>query len=518
MISRAEWRWVGAYAAAAMLLTTLPYMAAFASANDEWRFSGFLLAVEDGNSYIAKMAQGAHGAWLFRLPYSYEHEQGALLYAFHLALGKLAGQDHGAMVAAYHAARVVFGIALIVVSYVFLAEFLPRVDQRRMAILLTAFGGGLGWLATLVGRGEMLGSLPVDFISPEAYSFLVLFGLPHLAAARCLLLLGLLAYLRQRPVVSGLALLAASVIQPLSVMVAWLVMGAHAVLASRYAASEGWELPQAVRRLAVTTAISAPLVVYVVYLFAADPVLRQWNAQNQLMSPHPLHYGLAFGVLGVPAFFGLGALWRGDRSLALLAGVWLALTPLLLYAPVPTQRRLIEAVQLPLVALAVLGLTVVLAQWRRVLVPVILGLSFPTAILLWLGALQTARFPAEPIFHSADQVASFTWLARQAQPRQVVLAAYSTGNVLPAYAPLVAYIGHGPETIFLAEKLPRVAAFYAAATSDIARRELLAAGRVSWVIFGPHEKALGEFDPEAASYLAWRFEAGNYRVYEVLSR
>ncbi len=520
-VTRREWGWAAAISMCIMALTSVPYLVAAASQTANWRFGGFLIAVEDGNSYIAKMSEGAHGAWLFTLPYSSEPQRGAFFYALYMLLGRLAGTTHTAQVLVYHAARVVFGVALLLAGYAFLAEFLPRLRQRRLGLLLVAFGGGLGWLVVFAFPRGLLGSLPVDLISPEAFSWLVLFGFPHLAAARCLLLLGLLAYLRGHGVLAGLALLGAAIIQPLLAVVAWVVVGVHVGLSAWWlwhqAGYKGWPagLWRDFRTAVILVALSAPMVLYTVYVFSTDPVLRQWNAQNQLPSPSPIHYLLAYGIWLILAIPGWRVLWRRQPRLALLAGGWLAVAPLLLYVPIPTQRRLIEAVQLPLVALAVLGLTVALRRWRRWLGPLFLAATLPTAALLWLGAIVAARATGEPAFHPADQVAAFGWLAQNARPGQVALAAFDTGNALPAYAPLIAYIGHGPETVFLAEKAPRVAAFYQSATPDTERLRLLADGRVAYVVDGPHEQALGSFDPAQAGYLSLRFRSGSYAIYAV---
>jgi hypothetical protein len=98
----------------------------------------------------------------------------------------------------------------------------------------------------------------------------------------------------------------------------------------------------------------------------------------------------------------------------------------------------------------------------------------------------------------------------------VALGAYESGNVLPAYTSLVVYIGHGPETVYASEKRPRVTQFYQASTSAQARQQLLAEGHVAWVIWGPYEQALGDFNPATAGYLRQAFSNGVYSVYEVL--
>jgi hypothetical protein len=516
IVTRREWRWATGFALMVMAVTTVPYIVAAASQTPAWQFGGFLIAVDDGNSYLANMGEGARGAWLFTLPYSSEPQRGVLLYGFYLLLGRLAGRDHTALLLAYHAARIVCGVLLLLTSYMFLAEFLPRRRQRRLAVLLVAVGGGLGWLLVALFPNGLLRSLPVDFISPEAFSFLVLFAFPHLAAARCLFLLGLLAYMRGHGLLAGLALFAVGLIQPLSVIVAWAVVTVHLALSWRRQPSRGgWsDWRRRARAAIILGLLSAPMVVYTVVIFSTDPVLSQWNAQNKLPSPSPLHYVLAYGVWLLVAVPGWRVLSRRRPQWALLAGGWLLLAPVMLYAPIPTQRRLIEAIQVPLAALTVLGLSVALRRFRPWLTPAVLALCLPTSLIILLGAVVVARGPGEPIFHPADEVAAFGWLADHSQPGQVALSSYETGNVLPAYAPLVAYIGHGPETILLDRKAPLVAAFYQSTTADVDRRTLLATGRIRYVIFGPHERALGNFDPARAPYLQWRFAIGNYSIYE----
>ncbi|MBI4769225.1 MAG: hypothetical protein HY784_02125 [Chloroflexi bacterium] len=160
-----------------MLLTLLPYLQGFARQTAAWRFSGFVFGVEDGNSYIAKMLQGHAGAWLYRLPYSSEPQRGALIHPYYLLLGKLAvgpGALHGQLLALFQLARLGSGFVMLLATYRFLAEFLPAVGARRIGLLLAALGGGLGWLLALLGREGWLGSLPLDFYSPETFGFLTL--------------------------------------------------------------------------------------------------------------------------------------------------------------------------------------------------------------------------------------------------------------------------------------------------------------------------------------------------------
>ena len=518
-VTAAEWRWVLVFALAVMAFTLVPYLVAWGAEHAGWQFGGFLLAVEDGNAYLARMGRGAQGQLLETLSFSTEPQRGALLLpALHL-LGWLAGPDPRTELIVYHAARVLSGVGLLAASYAFLAAFIATVPWRRVALVLVALGGGLGWLiAVLVPGGAWLGSLPPDLILPEAFSFLVLFNFVHLALARALLLLALLAYLRGRGGWAGGLLLLAGLNQPLEIGLAGALMGLHVGLGwlLRHRVP-GWPWARDLRTAVTAGLIAGPLLVYITITLRLDPLLRQWMAQNILPSPPPIHYVLAYAVLLLPAGLGLRALWRSTPRLAVLAVVWVVLAFGLAYLPVPPQRRFLEGVQLPLVALAGLGLDQLAQRWRRPAVWVVLALSLPTTLLIWLGALGAARQGQAPIFRPPDELAAFAWLRDNARLGDAGLAAYATGNALPAYTPLYAYVGHGPETVYLADKLPRVAAFYAAASPDADRRALLREAGIDYVLFGPPERALGTFDPGAAEYLVEQFAAGDYAVYAVVA-
>ena len=197
VVARAEWRWVLAAALVALAIVNVPYLAGGSSERPERVFGGCILLVDDCYSYLAKMRQGAEGAWLFHLAYTPEPHRGALFFPFHLLLGKVAALLPGGdltvrMVWVYHAARVIFGLGLLLTVYRFLAACTERVAVRWLAWLMVTFGGGLGWLLIVFGQSNWLGNPPLDFYLPEGFAFLVLFGFPHLALAQSLLLWGIL--------------------------------------------------------------------------------------------------------------------------------------------------------------------------------------------------------------------------------------------------------------------------------------------------------------------------------------
>ena len=94
-----------------------------------------------------------------------------------------------------------------------------------------------------------------------------------------------------------------------------------------------------------------------------------------------------------------------------------------------------------------------------------------------------------PVFRLKDESRAFDYLRQVATPGDVVLASFDTSNALPAWAPLRVVIGHGPESVGLADLRPQVEAFYFPAPSDEETKQLLEEQGVRYVIRGPLERS-----------------------------
>ncbi|MGQ9889468.1 MAG: hypothetical protein ACUVSX_13395 [Aggregatilineales bacterium] len=521
-VSGREWRRVLLLALALAVLTSVPYWIGWLAADDAQHFSGFLFGVEDGHSYTGKMRLGAQGRWDFYLFYTVEaHDSAPLLFLPYIIPGQVAGlllaetdpAMTGLLVGLYHLLRIAFGAALVAVTYRFAAEFLNSPRLRFLALILAALGGGLGWALLLVGE------TPPEFYIPEGFTFQILLSLPHLALARVALLGGLLALF---------AALRGSWRWALVAGLCWLLMGLAVpfYLAVIYAALAAWKLAawllghrfpaQLAWRAALAALTTLPLFVYNALVFTANPAFARWSAQNQLPSPPPLHYALAYLPLALLALPG-GALAarraQRDARCALLIG-WPLVVPLLVYLPVNVQRRLAEAVIVPLSALAALGLARLVrrlpaAGARRAATAAAVGALSLSSLALLLLALLAAASRAEPVFVPGGLVRAFDWLNAHAEPGAVVFAAFRTGNRLPAYTHLRAFVGHGPETLDAVAKTAQAEAFFRGALSPAEQAALLAGQRVGYIVYGPSERRLA---PDAPAPPAWA--AGLVALYD----
>ena len=539
-ISAREWRWVAIFALSVMALTCVPYLVGAAAAGHGWTFSGFVFGAEDGYSYLAKMRLGARGEWLFTIRYTDEPHSAAFFFAPYLLLGKIAAlfaepsspRLFAALIVTFHAARVAAGALLLGVIYRFAAHFLRDVRARRTALALIALGGGLGWLLTLLGRSEWLGSLPLDFYVPEAYTFLILYGLPHLALARVALLLGLLLMLGalgaerwlKRALGAGVAWAVMGLCVPFYVAVLYVLLGAWGLVSWARWRRFPRRLAQ---RAGVAALVPLPYLGYTAWMFWHDEVLAGWSAQNLLPAPHPLHYAAGYGVWLVFALIAVPRFWRAGGEGHLLLVAWLALLPIV-YLPLNVQRRLGEGVIVALGVLAVAGAAGGnvapagdggraargeqsspptrgkaargapkgarrRAPSRRAFA-VLLALTLPTsALLLFGGALSAAR-PQRPLFWPTAELRALDALNALAPPDAVVLSLKPSGAVIPARSDLIAYIGHGPETLYSAQKAAQAERFFADTLPADERRAVLA--RVDYIFYGELERALSP-DPSA---------------------
>lgn len=526
-MNRDHVRWCLGFSILLALVTTLPYLMGFTRDSEAWCFTGFVFAVEDGNSYIAKMLQGASGAWLFQTPYTAEMQRGVLAFLPYILLGKLASPPelHTQLVAIFHLFRVLAIPFLVFATYQFAEVFLTSESWRRWAVVVSTAGGGLGWVLLLWNASGPLEGPPLEFYSPESFGFLALFGIPHLIVARGLFLLALTNYLRgaksrRRAWSAGVFLLAMGLFQPITIVTSYAVIGAHqALLGIRFLRSGGMEIWRPWLRAAVQTAlIPLPFVLYNLWRFSTDDYLRRWALQNVIRSPAPAQYLLSYGLLLVPAIAGVWICWRHRaeaRRLMLVA--WVLILPALAYFPHNLQRRLPDGAWVALTVLAAIGLDHWLAGRKPgpALGISLAGASLFSSLVLIVGGLGAASNRTPPVFRDAEEVVAFQWIGEHASPGDVVLAAYSTGNAMPAWAPVRVLIGHGPESADLARMQTQVEGFFADEMGPPEREQFLARNRVDWIFWGPAERAFGSMNPPGAVDGLLAYDRGGYFVFAV---
>ena len=540
-VARGEWLWVLGWSVVAVVVTSFPYCVGLVVSSPELQFGGMVYNVQDINGYLAKMNQGARGEWLFHIPYTAEEHPGTIFFLFHRLLGKAAALTGLSLEWTYHLARIACGVGLLLTVYCFLAAYTPHRAVRRIAFLLIAFSGGLGWLFVLLGRAEWAGSLPLDMILPEGYLFLVLYSVPHIALAVAGMLWSLL-FLRRASrlgspwwaLAAGATLLGVGLLAAFYILIPYAVLGVDWLATALRRRKPDW---RAAGLFCLSGVLPALVLGYNLYYFTFDPVYSAWAAQNIATSPHPLHYIAGYLIVGALALRGIGWAVKKHMWSLQLPILWIAITPLLVYLPFGLQRRLVVGVQVPLGLMAALGMVygVLLpvgrsrlmrwlsrfpryskAKMRRFLAVALVLATVPTYALLIAGNSVQVLGRSWPIFHQRAELDMLDWLRAHTLPCETVLCAYETGNYVPARAGNRVFLGIGSETIRIEEKRAAVRRFFAADTDHGWRRALLADYGIAYVVIGPYERQLGDFSGDAA-YLSLDYANESYRVYRVVN-
>lgn len=438
-------------------ITSLPYLLGWVLAGDNSSYTGLLLAAEDGNSYLAKMLSGANGAWLFRTPYTAFPQKGFLAFFPYILLGKISTpfDNYFARIFLYHLFRLA-GIGFTTFAlYRFISLFIEDFRCRILTLGLVTFGGGLGFLYTFGFRNLWI-DLPLEFYSPETFGFLAYLAVPHLVWARGFLFLGLTKFLQENAnraikqgIEIGLYWNLLALMQPLTVPVGWLVLitftFCEIIFGIIRGLRSGFYIYKKLIKLGVIILISSPLVVYTFIAFQRDPFLKNWSAQNIILSPPLTDYLLAYGLV-IPIIL-TGTIRKQLRGMfeSRLLWCWLVILPFLIYFPHLLQRRMAEGGYIVLSILAMSevfkpgGIKKTAVLWY--------SLNFLTTFLFLIGAIITITGKPYPLFLSQNETQLFYVVQQNIPNQSVVLADWELSTLLPAHAPIRVIIGHGPESI-----------------------------------------------------------------------
>ena len=522
IIHRREWLWAAVWSLIILVVACLPYLYGAAISTPTDPFSGFVIGIEDGNSYLAKMQEGRSGYWLFQLAYTPEPHPGELFFIFYILLGKLAGWLNWPNSIVFHLSKLITIPLSVLASYFFMAYFIERVRLRQIALLILSFSGGLGWLWLVLGGSAQLGKMPVDLWVPDASFFLASLTFAHLPLAQGLLLLFAITSLdfiqtgqKNLGLIAAGCGLVVSLIHPYTLPIIGTILGLY-ILWQFYRQRQVW---LNTTRLLLITLPSLPYLIYVLWVFSYNPTFIAWKDQSLTYSPAPIHYLLGFGFTLLLALLGLWVTRQQTDYKQQFLRIWIISVPFLLYIPLALQRRFLDSYQAPLAVLAAVGLAWLLERmarqrWRANFLGFILLWMSLTNILLMVGAVITISQKPATIFLTASEVAAAHWLSEQEGP-VVVLSLYQTGNYLPTVANVRAFAGHGPETVNSDEKRAQAKAFFSDAVDDAWRRALLEKFDVRYIYYSPNEKAGGGLVPSRTPYLKEIYRNEDVQIFEI---
>jgi len=475
----------------------------------------------DSLSYFAKMGQGQQGQWLFHLPYTAQTHAGIPIYTYYLFLGHIARWTALPIPLIFHLARVVNGLILLLVIYLFIRQLTEIKAERRFIFTLVAISSGLGWLAATIGVQS------TDLTIPESNTFYTLMNNPHFPLSQALLLLIAMSYLfppatNRKMLIGELSLVAiASILlaslQPYMLIVTWGI----ALFYSIWLWWDNHRVPQApMLRLVVSVVVGGAVVAMTAMALISDPLLQGWMNQNLTPSPAVFSYVSGYGLLLIPAAY--GAIWaiRARPQAGKVMLVWILVTLLAVYAPTTIQRRFVSGAHVPLAILAGLGICRVwMPRWglMRRWAWAYLVLTCLTSVVIVLIVTRVTLANSASFFLSAEESQALAWLQEHAPPDGVVVSSPELGAFIPAFTSQRVVVGHWAETVDFAATSLQVQRFYSTASSSPALCPELTEWGANYLLVGPRERDIGatDLDASAGSGLIKVAQFNDVEIYQV---
>jgi hypothetical protein len=446
-------------------------------------------------------------------------------------------------VTAYWGYMTVSRVSLLLVSYLFVSTFLDRISQRRLAFLLIFFSSGLGGLflslGAVVQSQGLYQAFNADLRFKELNTFLTLYCHPHFALSLALILLLARSWFRhlirsrKRDLLAALAcLLLIGLFNPYSLV---------AADAALVASCAGMTLAQ--RRLVPSTAlallaallVTAPLLVYNFFTFVRDPFWgRIYSAQSAHthVTPGPLPLIAGYGLVLVLAILGSNVRPASHSSRSRFAVLWAGACFVVAYLPFSFQSRALFGVHPFLCLLAVHGMEHLSRLGRhtcqeRLHRLVRIGVR-SLVVFLFTGSVVGVYFTvlafsfdfgnlgkAVGVYEKAPLAKVAERLTESAALDDLVMAAYRSGNFLVAHSPVRAFYGHFNATLEPEEKRNQVEVFYSSSTPDSWRKNLIDQYGITFVLYGPYEAEIGDFDPGQVDCMQLDRQVEDVALYKV---
>lgn len=555
-------------------LLVLPYVIGHLNAAEGTVFTGLLVNLEDG-TYLSAIEQGRSGAWLYRSHFTVESHEPVFLEGFYLALGQVGRLLNLSTVVMWHLGQFTANLILFLTIFAFTSLFLESNRQRFTAYLLALFGAGFDWwqFPAWFERAAAFEVVPIDLRFPEAHIFYSALTFPHFVAGITLILLalGLTYYALTRPIENkkrwllavgaGMANLLLGVVYPYLIYLTAVILAAFYLyllmgrVRNDRLAGEGVSWGSVldwteIGLLAIVFGIPLPLYIYYAIVFLNNPVLQIWNEQAYTPSPNPVHYLLTYGLYLFLAVLyplkrrgGSGQEVNDERNQSqfrlglVFLWIWLGAAAVLLYAPLNSQRRFVEGLQVPLSILAVVGFYQVAWPWfrnsrlmqgllkrprysaagmQRLVVLSLIGLAGLGNVYLYSSTLlELGLNQPFPLFRPQSEFEAMAWLEEHLEPGQIVLASYRTGSFLPYRTGATVVVGNQYETNNFSEKSREVRQFFGPESTDDWRRELLAGYDISYIFLGPEERRLGGDQMVIGDYLEISYQNEGVIIYKV---
>jgi hypothetical protein len=533
-ISKHEWLFVGCFAALIVIVTAIPYLFGYWSTPAGMTYTGVhYLTPGDTNTYLATIESTKQGDNIALNLYTGEPQRRIFISPLWLSVGWLAKIFNLSNLLALHLARSLLVIIFVFIMYLLLAYLFQSPRKRKWMLILILFSSGLGaFFNPFLFNVNNLYEHPTDMWVVESITFLTLYHSPHVIASLILIvlifLLMLLAFEHNKlrySIGAGVAGFFLVWFHPFNGPTVYVTLGTFIVLLAWWRRRIAW--PQ-IKHFIVFGCFPIPAALYLYLISRVDWVIGHWSAQNILPSPSIWMYLIGYGFLLIFALLGLWISLKKPDNKRIFIISWLISSAMLIYAPLAFQRRMSEGLHIPIVLLAGAGIFYLVGRWqapskmnvplKTYIVVIFMIIFLPLSNIQLLGqdiyVYQTKK--TLPYYLYAEEVAAMHWLRDNAGKTEIIFSSAYMGNFIPAYSGRIVWIGHGPQTINLQEKLLFNDWFWRTDASQMQKRQFLKENLIRYVFYGRKEREMGAYNPTTKDYLQPVYQNSQVTVYKVL--
>ncbi|MEN6521711.1 MAG: hypothetical protein ABFD46_11255 [Armatimonadota bacterium] len=512
------------WAVAIVALASVPYIIGIAASPPDGVFTGFTFNIDDAFVYSSWIKQIANGGLFIQNQFTSDPQSACQFNLFFIALGLIARITHLSPMAVFHLARVVLGVAFLMLVWRFAGRFLKDPIERLLIVPVAGFSSGLGWM--LAGIGNHKG--PVDLWQPEAITFLSIYLNPLFLMGMVLMTAALHFLCRMKEtgsrrdcVYAGFMLLLLGNIHTYDIVTVGAVWAAYLIAEAVKDRRLTWR-PIGMSFAAALMAL--PSLGYQHYLYNTEEVFRL-RAETPAPSPALWAYLMGYGLLLIFAVFGGWKAVKERRGVLMLA-IWSIIGFAVPYLPVAQQRKLVMGLHIPLAILATIAIAAAVRRagprfsaLAAVLIVAALvpsNLYFMMRDIRYIGSMTTG--PGFRPYISRDEARAMRWLRGNTSPNDVVLTFPNIALFTPAMSGNRVYYGHWSETPDYENRLKGWLAFMDLKTPEEWRRGYLKESEADYVLYFSRPKGFAEpvYDLRSSGCARVVFESGDIAVYKVI--
>jgi len=519
-------------------LTLIPYARLLQQTPATWTYAyTTYLNAADNHVYYSLINQSAAGAWLLDNSFTSEKTLPSVRPVW-LTIGKIARVLNLSAQTAFHLVRIVLIPVAVFLFYYLFGFFISSQRQRLLASGIFFLTSGQGWMWFLnkpnFWRTEHWSNIPFEFFMPDAFPFSSLLISPHFIVSWILLVgtivCGYKALVGSRRCLYGSLIMGVFVffVHPFFLVLPfciWLTFWLCRTLLEKRVWMKG-----AVTYVWLMLSV-IPAGLYYLYTFYNDPTMPVKIVQNTLPTPDMSTVLFSWG-LPVAAALGGYVLMRNFKDVGCdnqyFLVIWLVIGGLLLFAPVPWQRRLVVGWYFPLTILMTYFIRGIYERLRRatayhymvtvwLFTPILLFFVLSNTLFIGLNDFFTVNRKPSSFYYAPGLTATVSWLTEHTSEEDILLTNGPAFYQLPGLIHRKVYFAHLVETVYSHSKFNEVSWFFTGDDDSMKRYDFLQSRHIRYIVYNTNAIGFISFQPKTKKYLRLAFESDGYQTYQVIT-